>query len=164
MGFEVLVPPASAGGGATDWGSITGKPPVQTVIGDPGSDSNFVTEQAVRELVDKTETSGFAFTITGPEAREYPITDDWPILPACTITRITTRAQDTTPNTTATAAFKINGTNITNASAVAVTETELGTVPSGANVLAQGNALSVALSDIVGTGEIYVTIWYTRAH
>jgi hypothetical protein len=40
------------GGGASDWGSITGKPTINTTVGDPGSDSDLVSEQAVREALD----------------------------------------------------------------------------------------------------------------
>lgn len=42
----------NGGGGSTDWSSVTGKPTIQTTVGDPGSDSNLVSEQAVREAVE----------------------------------------------------------------------------------------------------------------
>lgn len=147
------------GGGSVAWGDITGKPTIQTTVGNPGSDANFVSEQAVREMQNRNKVQGFAFSIEAPEAREYVITDDWPMDVDCEIIEITSRGV----GGGATADWKIGSTSITGASAIDVTTSAVETAPSAANVLVEGNALSVTLSDVDELcTEIRFTVKYER--
>ena len=158
--MSIIITPGGGSGGSAAWGDITGKPTIATTVDDPGSDSNLISEQAVREALDLLKVQGLAFTIEAGENKEYFISTDWPVDVACLITKITTDAT----SGTATANFKINSTSITNASAVAISSTEVATVPSGANTISQGDSLSVTLSSVSDPVDITVTIRYERAN
>lgn len=164
MGFEVIMPPPSTGGGGggpVAWADITGKPAIATTISDPGSDTVLAGEQAVRESLNKVKTFGFSWVHELPAEGNHVVTDDWPVDVNCTITEITTKGI----GGGATVGFKINGTNITNASAIAVTTSELETVPSGANVMSEGIELSYDISALdEECTAIRFTVKYERAN
>lgn len=161
MSISIVIPPSGSGGGATSWDQLTGKPAIATTIGDPGSDGVIAGEQAVRESLDKNKTQGFSFSIEVPEAKQYIITDDWPVDVNCTITEITSKGV----GGGCTADWKIGSTSIEGASAISVTTSELETVPTDDNVLAEGDELSVTLSSVdEGCTEVRFTVKYERAN
>lgn len=161
MGYSVVIFPGALPNSTPAWTAVTGKPAIEINIGNPGSDANLVSEQAVREGFDRNKVQGFAYEIISPTEIEYTLID-WPIDVACTITKITTQLVGTG---TATGNFKIGVTSITGASAIAMTTSQVGTVPTGANVLAQGNSFIFAPTGIsVGVTSIRVTVRYTRAN
>jgi hypothetical protein len=63
---------------------------------------------------------------------------------------------------TCTVAIKINGTNVTSLSAVAVTSTEATTDATAANTMAIGDDLTITPSSVSGVGWLYINIWCDR--
>lgn len=63
---------------------------------------------------------------------------------------------------TATAACKINGTNITSLSSVSVTTTHTSTSATGANTMVAGDDLTLVLSSVSGVSVLYYSFFIDR--
>lgn len=148
---------ASGGGGASTWSELTGKPAIQTTIGDPGSDANLVSEQAAREALNPFKFGGIGAYFAEPSNVEYIITD------ACPIGGTITGAAFKTRSGTVEATFRINGVAITGLTSLAASSTRATATATAARTVAAEDVISVLFVNGATPVDFTATLDFTRA-
>ncbi len=155
MAFQIISPGGAVTGGTPAWTSITGKPVINTVLGNPGSDSVLPSEKSVRDKLNVVGLGRILWTHSAPNTLEHVITDD---LPAGTLNEATYINRSGTHDFT----LKLNGVAVTGLTSKAVNNVRTTTVATAANTSADRGILSIQFANPASAVDFSITVRYTK--